>query len=164
MYMNMRRSDYNLLKSFYFAFSGICYALCRERNLRVHFVAAAFMLYITKYYDMQRGEYAILLLTIGFVVSSELVNTAVEKTVDIESPVWNALAKIAKDVAAGAVLVAGITSIAIASILFWDTAIFKIIFADILDNLFVWILLILVALYWIFLPGCKKKNNFPLDT
>ena len=159
MYTAMKRSDYNLLKSFSFAFSGIIYALGHERNLRIHFAAAALVLYLTRYYSLSRAEFALLLLVIGLVITCELLNTAIETNVDLKTPVWNSLAKIAKDVAAGAVLVSGLTALAVAAVLFWDIPTFYRIFTDIRKAPAQWILLAAISLYLIFLPGFPANGK-----
>ena len=151
------KGKYSLLQSFTFAFSGIVYALLHERNLRIHFCMGAYMLYFSRYYAFTRAEYAILLLVIGFVVTCELFNTAVENTVDLKTPVYDSIAKIAKDVAAGAVLVSALTSVAVGFMLFWEPPVLSLIFADILDRLYIWLPLVALTLAFMFLP--RKSNR-----
>jgi diacylglycerol kinase (ATP) len=155
----MKKADYNLLWSFYYAFSGIFYAVFHERNLRIHFAAAAAALYFSRYYGLSRGEYALLLLVIGFVVTSELMNTAIERTVDLESPAFSPLAKIAKDVAAGAVLVSGITAAVVAFLFFWDIPTLGLILADLLAAPVLWAALLAAAFLWVFLPFGRKRGT-----
>ena len=81
-------------------------AIRQEPHLRFHLTAAAFVLYFQRYFALERSELALLILTIALVISAELVNTAIERTVDLCCPQRNPLAKLAKDAAAGAVLVA----------------------------------------------------------
>jgi len=148
-------NPYNLAKSFFYAFAGIVYALRHERNLRIHFAVAAFILYISRYYELARAEFVLLLILLGFVISCELLNTAVEKTVDLKQHLRHPLAKVAKDVAAGAVLVSGMTAIAVAAVLFWDIPTLQIIVSDIASAPIPWILAAVAAFIWIFPPRFK---------
>lgn len=158
------KHPHSLLKSFSYAFQGIGTAVTTERNLRIHLVLTALALYFSTYYRLSRAEYCVLVLVMGLVVCCELVNTAIEITVDLESPAFNPLAKGAKDVAAGAVLVSSIASIAVAGILFWEPPVLQQIGRDILSRLFLWILIVLAALAVIFLPGNRRKGAPDLDT
>lgn len=110
----------NLVKSFSYAFSGIFYAVRNERNLRIHLSATVLVSEFAGLYGLSRTGYALLLILCGAVIAAELVNTAIEAVVDMDSPEYSPLAKIAKDVAAGAVLVLAIAAIGVAVILFSD--------------------------------------------
>ena len=103
----------NLWQSFGHAWNGLIYALHTQRNARIHVLVGAIVatLWLWLKLDFIRG--AILALTIGAVIVGELLNTALEALVDILSPEYHDRAKVAKDVAAGAVLVLGLTSIII---------------------------------------------------
>ena len=166
----MRKTNtyYSLKKSFSFAFQGIYYALKNERNLRIHFSVMLYVLYFAvRYYNFSNAEYALLLLVVGLVITCEMFNTAIEKTVDMESPVFNPLAKIAKDVAAGAVLISSITSVIVSFLLFWDIERFKIIINDILGFWFLWLPVLVLNIIFIIWPHRKsclshvnnKKNS-----
>ena len=109
----------SLIKSFGFAFSGIFRVLKEERNIKIHLTAAIFVLVLAFYLNINRLDWLILLLTITIVISLELVNSAIEAVVDLASPNRHPLAKKAKDVAAGAVLVAAIVSVIIGILLFF---------------------------------------------
>jgi diacylglycerol kinase (ATP) len=107
-----------LLLSFRYAFAGIGYLLWTQRNAKIHTalglaaVALGFLLRI------ERGEWLALVLTIVLVLAAEGVNTAVEAVVDLASPAYHPLAKIAKDVAAGTVLLTAIGAVIVGLILF----------------------------------------------
>lgn len=151
-----KRPPYNLFYSFGFAFRGIFCALARERNLRIHFAAGAFALFFAiRYYRLATGEMALLCLCIGFVLACEMVNTAIEATVDLESPSYSALARIAKDAAAGAVLVSAVTSVAVGFFLFWDVPTLTRISADFLARPLPWMGAAAAALGWILLPRSR---------
>lgn len=104
--------------SFRFAASGLGYALRHERNLRFHFIFALVVLGMAFVCGFSALEVCFLALTIGFVIIAEMLNTAVEKMVDYVSPQWSDNAKIAKDVAAGAVLVSAFFAVVVGLVLF----------------------------------------------
>jgi diacylglycerol kinase len=108
----------NLEKSFNYAISGIIYALTRERNLRIHFLAAGAAIFAGIWLDISRMEWGLLAITITLVMVVEMINTAVEKTVDIITGEYHPLAKVAKNVAAGAVLLSAINALVMAYIIF----------------------------------------------
>jgi diacylglycerol kinase len=101
----------NLLESFRFAFAGLWYALRTQRNVRVHLLIAAAVVALGLWLGLSPDRWALLTLTIGFVLISEAFNTAIETLVDLVSPDYHPLAKVVKDVMAGAVLLAAIASV-----------------------------------------------------
>lgn len=116
------------LKSFAYAFRGIVCSVKSERNLRIHLTAAVYVTAFSFFYELSKAEYVLLILTFSSVISCELINTAIEKTVDICSPEYSKAAGFAKDAAAGAVLVTAVFSVITGIILFWDIAVIKDIF------------------------------------
>jgi undecaprenol kinase len=107
-----------LLKSFKHAFLGILFCLRSERNMQIHATATVLVLLIGTYVQVTKMEWLVLLLTIGGVLSLEMVNTALEKTVDLATAERHPLAKIAKDAAAGAVLVFSCIAVVIGLVIF----------------------------------------------
>jgi diacylglycerol kinase len=99
--------------SFKYAFEGIKYAISTQRNLRIHFIIAAVVLLMAYYLKCNLLEFAVIILTITLVICFELLNTAIEATIDLVSPGNQPLAKIAKDLGAATVLCAAIGSIII---------------------------------------------------
>lgn len=108
----------SLKKSFYYAIAGIVYALTRERNLRIHFLAAGVAIAAGIWLEISYLEWGMLAITITLVMVAEMINTAVEKTVDIITGEYHPLAKAAKNVAAGAVLLSAINALVMAYIIF----------------------------------------------
>lgn len=108
-----------LIKSFKYAFNGIILCIKNERNFRIHIVIMIYTICIAKALNLNRLDFAILFLTFGSVIAMEAVNTAIEEIVDIVSPNKNPLASIAKDVAAGAVLINAVISILVGICLMW---------------------------------------------
>jgi diacylglycerol kinase (ATP) len=117
--MTMRRAP-TLLDSFNFAFEGIIHVLRTQRNLRIHFAIAVGVLIFALIVDVTEMELIALLISVTFVLISEMLNTAVEAAIDIATTSFDPMAKLAKDIAAGAVLIAAINAIAVGYIVFSD--------------------------------------------
>ena len=101
----------NILESFRFAFSGLWHALRTQRNTRIHLSIAAVVVALGVWLNLPFTQWAILTLTVGFVLVGEMLNTMAETLVDLISPGYHPLAKIVKDVTAGAVLLTAIISV-----------------------------------------------------
>lgn len=108
----------SLFKSFVYAFRGLLYCIKNERNMRIHIVVASLVLPFAFIYGLTRAEYAILIVIMGLVMVCELINTAIEALVNLGAPSYESLARIAKDVAAGAVLMCSLVAVGIAIALF----------------------------------------------
>lgn len=108
----------NLIKSFKYAFEGLFTSLKTERNLKIHVSIMILVIICGVILKINIWEWLICVLCFGAVISAELFNTAIEATVNIASPEKNALAKLAKDVSASAVLVLAITSSIVGLIIF----------------------------------------------
>ena len=104
----------SILWSFNYAIEGVVYALRTQRNMRIHVAAAALTLVASLLLGVSGLELVAIVFAISLVFVTELVNTAVEATVDLTIDTYDPLAKIAKDVAAGAVLVAATNALVIA--------------------------------------------------
>jgi len=109
----------SFLESLAYAASGIVYALRTQRNMRIHAALAALAFLLGSALGLSRVEMAILALTVAAVVAAEMVNTAVESVVDLVTQEYAPLAKIAKNVAAGAVLVCSFGAVAVGYFLFF---------------------------------------------
>jgi diacylglycerol kinase (ATP) len=109
-----------VFQSFNYAFEGVIHALRTQRNMRIHFAIAAAVLVLAFIYDVTRLELIALMIAIAFVLIAEMVNTAVEATIDLSTPSFDPLAKIAKDLAAGAVLIAAINAVAVGYLVLAD--------------------------------------------
>jgi len=107
-----------LRRSFKYAISGVFKALILCRNLKIHYLIGLIAIAFGFFYNISRLEWAILLLIITLVVTLEMINTAIEKVVDLLTEKYHILALIAKDVAAGAVLIASIVAFIIGALIF----------------------------------------------
>jgi undecaprenol kinase len=111
----------NFYQSLTYALSGFFYAVRHERNLRFHIAAAVGVALFGFFYGLDRIEWAVLVAVFGTVISSELVNTAVENAVDTATREYDPYAKAAKDTAAAAVLVSAAVSVVTGVCIFADT-------------------------------------------
>ncbi len=147
-----------LLKSFVYAFNGIKNAVLTERNFRIHMTAIFFVLYFAALYGLNSMQYAVLFLVLALVPALELVNTAVEKTVDLVTSERMELAKLAKDSAAAAVLVAALGSVFVAVSLFSDSGKFynALSAAISFPHLPILIMTAIFWIYFIFFFGKKR--------
>ena len=115
--MTHRRAQ-TILESFNFAFEGIIHVLRTQRNMRIHFLAAVLVLVAALAVGVSKVELIALLLAIAFVFITEMINSALEQAIDVATTSFDPLAKLAKDIAAGAVLIATVNAIAIGYLVF----------------------------------------------
>jgi diacylglycerol kinase len=108
----------NLFYSFKYAFEGIVYGFKNTKNLRIDLLVAILVIVFGFILKVSLIEWCILLLCIAIVISLELVNTAIENSIDLATKDINPVAKIGKDVAAGAVMFFAIFSSIIGIIIF----------------------------------------------
>ncbi len=108
----------SIIESFNYAIEGIIHVLRTQRNMRIHFAIAIGVLVAALAFDVSRLELIALLLAIAFVLIAEMVNTAIEAAVDVASTSFDPMAKLAKDIGAGAVLIAAVNAIAIGYLVF----------------------------------------------
>ncbi|MBO8164101.1 MAG: diacylglycerol kinase family protein [Brevibacillus sp.] len=92
---------------------GIVHALKTQRNMRIHVLAALLVLLAAWWLEIPRSDVLLVFFAIGLVITMELMNTAVEAVVDLVTSEWREQAKMAKDTAAGAVLLAAMTAVVI---------------------------------------------------
>lgn len=107
-----------LIKSFKYAIEGIYTGIEKEKNMKIHIFIMILVIIFGIILKINRIEWIICIIQFGFVISLELVNTAIENTVDLITLEKNPQAKIAKDVAAGSVLIAAITAATIGLMIF----------------------------------------------
>lgn len=112
--MNPRR----FLDSLKYALEGIEYCVKTQRNMRVHFVFAVCALVAGIILNISKLEFIIIIIVISMVLICEIFNTAIEKAIDTVTQEYHHMAKIVKDVAAGAVLVSAINAVVVAFLIF----------------------------------------------
>ena len=110
----------SLVNAMRYALNGIIHAFKTERNLRIDYIIGTLVLLCSLFFDFSKTEMICLILTIGFVIFSEMINTTVEYIVDLITDEYNENAKAAKDIAAGGVFISGGISVIVAYFLFVD--------------------------------------------
>lgn len=113
-----RRRTPSILESFNYALEGLIHVLRTQRNMRIHFAIAIGVLIVGLATGVQRLELIALLLAIAFVLIAEMINSALEHAIDVSTTSFDPLAKLAKDIAAGAVLIASVNAIVIGYLVF----------------------------------------------
>lgn len=155
-----------LFMSFVYAFRGIFRTIANERNLRVHITCVVYMVSIllfTDWFTLSRTDWAILMLASGSVIGGEIVNTAIENAVNLASEKYTEYGKIAKDAAAGAVLISAMFAVIVGLIILFQPEAFKAMYEYFMGNipmLIVFVLSIIPATLFIFfgIPGKKGKK------
>jgi diacylglycerol kinase (ATP) len=108
------------IDSFHHALQGVLQGVKSQRHMRFHFFVAVLALLAGTIMRLSRAELLVLLFAVSLVIITELLNTAIEAVVDLVTITYHPLAKVAKDVAAGAVLVAALNAIVVGLLLFFD--------------------------------------------
>lgn len=117
-----------LAKSFVFACRGFVYCLHHERNMRIHLAFTLYMysfLLFFDFFELGKIEFALLFIANALVMMAELINTAIENTINLVEKKYNKLAQIAKDTAAAGVLVGAFFAVAIGIVLLWQPEAFE---------------------------------------
>jgi len=122
----------SVMESFNFAIEGVIHVLRTQRNMRLHFAAAVAVIVVAVAVGVSKIELSVLLISIAFVLVAEMINTAIEGTIDAATTSFDPMAKLAKDIAAGAVLIASVNAVAVGYLVFAGKAADKT--ADVLDR------------------------------
>ena len=113
-----RREAGSLVASFNYAFEGVIYVVRTQRNMRIHFLVALAVLPLGVVLGASRFEMLALMLSVSFVLIAEMFNTALEKAIDLATGTFDPVARAAKDIAAGAVLVAAVNALFVGYLVF----------------------------------------------
>jgi diacylglycerol kinase (ATP) len=130
--MSTRKAP-TLVDSFNYAFEGIIHVLRTQRNMRLHFFIAFVVIVVALIVNVTKLELIALLISIAFVLIAEMLNTAIEAAIDIATTSFDPMAKLAKDIAAGAVLIAAANAVAVGYLVFSGRVADRS--ADLLDRL-----------------------------
>ncbi len=151
-----------ILKSFMYAAQGLWHCITTQRNFRFHIVAAVSVLIVSLFYQFDRFEVMCLAFAILFVMTCEMVNTAIESAIDMHGGEYNVNAKISKDVASGAVMLSAVLAVIIAIELFWDIEKILGVIGFFVNRPYLWIAVaVYTAVAVCFVMGLpfKKYNN-----
>jgi len=131
--MTTPRRAPTIIDSFNFAFEGIIHVLRTQRNLRIHFAIAFVVLVAALIVNVTKLELIALLISVTFVLIAEMLNSALEAAIDIATTSFDPMAKLAKDIAAGAVLIAAANAVVVGYLVFAGKVADRS--ADLLDRL-----------------------------
>lgn len=109
-----------VIDSFNNAIDGIIYTVRTQRNMKIHMSITLIVLLLCLCFDISKIEFLILAITITMVIAAELLNTSIEAVVDMKTNHYHPLAKVSKNVAAGAVLLTAINAVVVGYIIFGD--------------------------------------------
>ena len=113
-----KKQDHKFYGGFRYAIEGILTGIRQEQNMKMHCIMTVLVVLAGFFFEISKIEWCICLLLCGLIMALELVNTSVEAVVDLVTEERKPLAKIAKDTAAGAVLIAALFSAVIGCIIF----------------------------------------------
>jgi diacylglycerol kinase len=114
------------IKSVPHAFRGIISLIKNDNNFRIHLLAVVVVIIAGTLIQLTETEWLAVIITMGIVLALEALNTAVETIIDLVSPEFHPLAKKAKDVAAGAVLLFVFAALGVAVVILWNHFYFQI--------------------------------------
>lgn len=155
----------NLVKSFGYAFQGLFTAIKTERNMRIHIVCMIYMyffLFAFDFFEITRTELVIIFIANALVIGAELINTAIEATVDLQGDKHTLLGKIAKDCGAGAVLVFTIFAVLCGIAIMYQPKAFRLLFAYFIENpitIVLFLISVIIFSIFIFKGLPKRKGN-----
>ena len=167
----MKKDDHKMKNDNFFeawgnATNGIIYSATTQRNIRIQLVLAVIVMVLSLFYGLNTAELLCLLFAVFLVIFAELINTAIETVVDLFVDVYHPKAKISKDVAAGAVVLAACNALVVGYFIFFKEENLKAISDSIFNNMvkspmhlaFVAIMLVVIAVISM-KAGCSKKTE-----
>lgn len=110
----------NFLDACQNALDGIIYAITTQSNIKKQLVIAVIVMLVSLFFDLNKAEFLCLMFTVVLIIVAEMINTAIETVVDLYTDLYHPKAKIAKDVAAGGVVISAINAIIVAYFLFFE--------------------------------------------
>ena len=166
----MKKDDHkmkndNFLEACHNAVNGIIYAATTQRNIRIQLVLAVIVMLLSLAYGLETTEFLCLVFAVFLVIFAEMINTAIEKVVDLFVDVYHPKAKIAKDVAAGAVVLAACNALIVGYFIYFKAENLKAVSDSIFNNMikspmhlaFVAIMLVVIAVIAVKASYSKKK-------
>ena len=166
----MKKDDHkmkndNFLVACHNAVNGIIYAATTQRNIRIQLVLAVIVMLLSLAYGLETTEFLCLVFAVFLVIFAEMINTAIETVVDLFVDVYHPKAKIAKDVAAGAVVLAACNALIVGYFIYFKAENLKAVSDSIFNNMikspmhlaFVAIMLVVIAVIAVKASYSKKK-------
>lgn len=169
---NHKMCNDNFIEACNNAVNGIIYAATTQSNIKKQLIIAVVVMILSLFYGLDTPEFLCLTFAVFFVIFAEMINTAIETVVDLFVDVYHPKAKIAKDVAAGAVVLSAINAIIVSYFIFFKEANLKFISDTIFSNMvkspfhlaFVAIILVVIAVIAIKAACSKTKQRGQLVT
>ena len=168
----MKKDDHklkndNFIEACNNAGNGIIYSAATHRNIRIQLVLAVIIMMLSLFYGLNTTEFLCLVFAVFMVIFAEMINTAIETVVDLFVDVYHPKAKIAKDVAAGAVVLAACNALVVGYFIFFNKENIKAISDSIFNNMvkspthlaFVAILLVIIAVIAVKASCSRKKQR-----
>lgn len=158
----MKTKLIKVLRALKFALKGIIYAIKNERNMRIHTIASIYVLIFSLICNLKPLEYIVVIITIGIVLTAEMFNSAIESIIDLCSEQYNSIAKAAKDISAGGVLILASAAFTVGAILFFNQEKLLNIARFIYDfpvSIFIFAFSLIPSYYFIFLGPTEIKNK-----
>ena len=168
----MKKDDHklkndNFIEACNNAVNGIIYAATTQRNIRIQLVLAVIIMMLSLFYGLNTTEFLCLVFAVFMVIFAEMINTAIETVVDLFVDVYHPKAKIAKDVAAGAVVLAACNALVVGYFIFFNKENIKAISDSIFNNMvkspthlaFVAILLVIITVIAVKASCSRKKQR-----
>jgi len=115
----------NLIESLNASVEGFIYVLKTQRNMRIHFLLGVLVLVAGIYFNLSKTDLLFLFTAISIVVILEMINTSIELTVDLIKDVFHPLARVIKDISAGAVFIAALNALVIGYVVFSKSVAFE---------------------------------------
>ena len=164
---NHKLKNDNFIEACNNAVNGIIYAATTQRNIKIQLVLAVIVMVLCLFYGLNTTEFLCLVFAVFMVIFAEMINTAIETVVDLFVDVYHPKAKIAKDVAAGAVVLAACNALIVGYFIFFKEENLKAISDSIFNNMvksplhlaFVAIILVIIGVIAIKASCSKKKER-----
>lgn len=156
----------NFLDACQNALNGIIYAITTQSNIKKQLIIAVIVMLVSLFFDLSKAEFLCLMFTVILIIVAEMINTAIETVVDLYTDLYHPKAKIAKDVGAGAVVVAAVNALIVAYFLFFEkistmgTLLLDEIAHSPVHLAFVAILLIAIVAVTLKAAGTKNHHKF----
>lgn len=116
--LSNKKNKNSFQKSFYCALRGLKYVVKNERNFRVELIVAIFITFLAIVFNIKIWEFIVIIFLVTWVLVTELINTVVERVVDILEPRVHPYARLIKDIMAGVVLISSMMSILVGGLIF----------------------------------------------
>lgn len=116
----IKEKNKSLINTWKNAFEGIIYATTTQGNIQKQLIIAVIVMIISLFFNLNKAEFLCLMFTVILIIITEMINTAIETVVDLYTDLYHPKAKIAKDVGAGAVVIAAFNAVIVAYFLFFD--------------------------------------------